>query len=177
MHGGEALGFTLLVFAAYRKGERLGDRAVEEGRIEAVVDADRRVPELATSTVGRVDAGVVERAAAELTEQARAAAGDVSGAEAAYRDLLRLQPWNRRALLNLGYQRLLAGDYADALRLTRAAQHQDPTYALAYENEANIYLQQGDAPAALRLLSNLEKRFPAQAPKYQALAARVRAAQ
>lgn len=108
---------------------------------------------------------------------ARAAAGDAAGAEAAYRELLRLQPWNRRALLNLGYQRLLAGDYADALRLTCAAQQQDPTYALAYENEANIYLQQGDAPAALRLLTNLEKRFPAQAPKYRALAARVRSAQ
>ena len=107
---------------------------------------------------------------------ARAATGDAPGAEAAYRELLALQPWNRRALLNLGYQRLLARDYADALRLTRAAQHQDPTYALAYENEANIYLQQGDAPAALRVLTSLEQRFPAQAGKYRALAARVRAA-
>ena len=106
----------------------------------------------------------------------RAAAGDAPGAEAAYRELLQLQPWNRRALLNLGYQRLLAGDYSEALRLTRAAQRQDPTYALAYENEANIYLQQGDAPAALKLLTGLEKRFPAQAPKYRALQARVRAA-
>ncbi|MBC7447779.1 MAG: hypothetical protein H7330_06930 [Hymenobacteraceae bacterium] len=108
---------------------------------------------------------------------ARAATGDAPGAEAAYRDLLALQPWNRRALLNLGYQRLLAQDYAEALRLTRAAQRQDPTYALAYENEANIYLQQGDAPAALTLLANLEKRFPQQAPKYRDLQARVRAAQ
>ncbi len=107
---------------------------------------------------------------------ARAKAGDAAGAETAYRDLLRLQPWNRRALLNLGYQRLLAGDFAEALRLTRAAQHQDPTYALAYENEANIYLQQGDAPHALQLLASLEKRFPAQASKYRDLQARVRAA-
>ena len=81
-----------------------------------------------------------------------------------------------RALLNLGYQRLLAGDFADALRLTHAAQRLDPTYALAYENEANIYLQQGDAPAALKLLAGLEKRFPAQASKYRDLQARVRAA-
>ena len=107
---------------------------------------------------------------------ARAAAGDAAGAEAAYRELLKLQPWNRRALLNLGYQRLLAGDFADALRLTHAAQRLDPTYALAYENEANIYLQQGDAPAALKLLAGLEKRFPAQASKYRDLQARVRAA-
>ncbi len=108
---------------------------------------------------------------------ARAATGDAPGAEAAYRALLALQPWHRRALLNLGYQRLLAGDYAEALRLTRAAQRQDPTYALAYENEANIYLQQGDAPAALKLLAGLEKRFPQQAAKYRELQARVRAAQ
>ena len=107
---------------------------------------------------------------------ARSAARDAAGAEAAYRDVLRLQPWNRRALLNLGYQRLLAADFAEALRLTRAAQRQDPTVALAYENEANIYLQQGDIPAALQVLAGLEKRFPAQAAKYQALAARVRAA-
>jgi tetratricopeptide (TPR) repeat protein len=108
---------------------------------------------------------------------ARAATGDVPGAEAAYRELLRLQPWNRRALLNLGYQRLLAGDYAEALRLTRAAQRQDPSYALAYENEANIYLQQGEYAAALRALANLETRFPAQAAKYRALQAKVKAVQ
>jgi hypothetical protein len=107
---------------------------------------------------------------------AKAQAGDAPGAEAAYRELLRLQPWNRRALLNLGYQRLLAGDFADALRLTLAAEYQDPTYALAYENEANIYLQQGDAAHALKLLASLEKRFPTQAGKYRDLQARVRAA-
>ena len=108
--------------------------------------------------------------------EARATTGDAVGAEAMYGELLKLQPWNRRALLNLGYQRLLAGDFDTALRLTRAAQQQDPTYALAYENEANIYLQQGDAPAALRVLTSLESRFPAQAAKYRALRAQVQAA-
>ena len=109
--------------------------------------------------------------------EARAVTGDAAGAETEYRALLALQPGNRRALLNLGYQRLLAHDFPAALRLTRAAQQQDPTYALAYENEVNIYLQQGDAPTALKLLANLEKRFPAQAAKYRDLQARVRAAQ
>lgn len=111
-------------------------------------------------------------------EQAAALAegGDRPAAEAAYRELLRLQPWHKRALLNLGYLRLLQGDYPDALKLTREAKRQDPTYALAWENEANIELQQGHVPQALHLLDELVRRFPAQASKYRELQARIRAA-
>ncbi len=99
-----------------------------------------------------------------------------AAAETAYRALLQLQPWHQRALVNLGYLRLLAGDFAEALTLTRRARQLDPTYALAYENEANIYLQQGQTDAALRVLEELIQRFPAQAGKYRTLRERVRAA-
>lgn len=102
-------------------------------------------------------------------------AGNRPAAAQAYRELLKLQPWHKRALLNLGFLEMTQGNYAEALRLTREAKRQDPTYALAWENEANIELQQGHVPEALRLLDELIRRFPKQADKYRSLKARVQA--
>ena len=74
--GGKALNLTLLVLGTEGKRQRLGNRAVQKRRIETVVDADRRQPQLATGAVGRVDARVLKEAAAGIAKQAGAAAGE-----------------------------------------------------------------------------------------------------
>ena len=96
-------------------------------------------------------------------------------AEENYKKVLNMQPFYKKALLNLGFLYSQNGDYENAMVLTDKAILSDPNYTRAYENRINILLQTGNFQKGLSELNNLIRKYP-QNGTYKELKSRVEAA-
>ncbi|HEX9049692.1 MAG TPA: tetratricopeptide repeat protein [Anaeromyxobacter sp.] len=95
-------------------------------------------------------------------------AGDLAGAERAWRAALSVDPRHAGTLTQLGTAAAVRGDYAQAETLLRAAIEADPELATAHLNLARVYDRTGRQAEALReyeaglaLIDRPEERQPA----------------
>jgi hypothetical protein len=89
--------------------------------------------------------------------------GDTLAAIQIYESVLREQPYNTRALSNLGFLQLMAnGNTQRAEQLYRQALRLDPDYLPACYNLAGLYIYQRRLPEARKILQEILQRFPSE---------------
>ena len=101
-----------------------------------------------------------------------ASSGQEGQALDTYRQIIKLQPQHKKALVSLGYLHLTEGQAGRALELFNRAISLDPDYVLAYENKASLYLQQEKYAEAAKVLDVLIARQP-QNERYKTLRTQV----
>ncbi len=140
------------------EGEKVEERARKEGKKEEIATIEKKKVSV------EIKSPLIKKdlKAVNLTEEADSymKSGDVAKAADLYREALKLNPNNKKALLNLSAIYFQIGNIQSSKKLLKRLIRLDPSCKDAYNNLAVIYMQEGKIKEAIALLNKVLEMDP-----------------